>query len=61
MNMSIEISNQKENKALGIGILASKAGNTQVGWALREGSTGEILLDYAQAVKLALSKALQGS
>lgn len=42
-----------------IGIIASKADNAQVVWALREGSTGEMLLDYAQAIKLALSKAME--
>ena len=57
MNIVVEVSNQDEGRPLGIRIVAIKANNTHAVWAIREKSTGDTMLDYAEAIKQALCKA----
>ena len=57
MNIVVEVSQQEEEKPLGIGIVATQGNNTYAVWAIRERSTGESMLEYAAAIKLTLCKA----
>ncbi|XP_027086508.1 uncharacterized protein [Coffea arabica] len=55
MTIIVEVSQQKETKTMGIGIVATKD-KVHAAWAMKDKSTGDTLLDYAAALKLVLCK-----
>ena len=59
MTIEVEVSQLKESKIVGIGIMATKDNNVHAAWAMRDRSTGDFLLDYSAALKLSLCKIRQ--
>ncbi|XP_027062866.2 uncharacterized protein [Coffea arabica] len=59
MLVTVDISHPNEGKPLGIGIVAQQGTNVHAAWALTNRSSGDTLLDYATAIKLALVKVRQ--
>ena len=59
MTIEVEVSQLKESKIVGIGIVATKDNNVHAAWAMRDRSTGDFLLDYSAALKLSLCKIRQ--
>lgn len=60
LRLQVDISQHADNQVVGIGVVVSNNTNLQTTvWALKESSSGNQLLDYANAVRLALAKARQ--
>ncbi|XP_027178118.1 uncharacterized protein LOC113777281 [Coffea eugenioides] len=58
IDVQVAITVKKERQVVGIGVMANDSnGQEKAIWAMRERSAGQWLLDYAEALKLAMAKA----